>query len=332
MVARTSSSRGERHVGGHRRAPRARPDRRGGRSCRRGRRRRPAPGRPAADPAPARRTTTPGPGPRTGPRRTPAAPTATPRRPPASPGAPFRVRSRTPAAPSSRSSSSTVVRQVFARIVSGARSARAAAARSVSSSEATTRRSSRTAHSASPVRNETARSLAPSGSCGFERGEPAQDRVDEPPVPLVDEGDRLRDRGVGRDAEVAQLVRAQAQRRAAALGGRVDRAFEQRRERVVDRDQPAQRAVDELGRERRVPVGQAGPRERPREGEVRVRALVGDAPDHVERDRTRGRRRRPPSVRDLPRRPPSVRGLPRRPLPRPAHGTAHPSRSPTAGR
>jgi hypothetical protein len=65
-----------------------------------------------------------------------------------------------------RSSSSTVVRQVFVRIVSGACAASAAAARSVSSSDDTIRRSSRTAHSASPVRSETARSVRPSGASG----------------------------------------------------------------------------------------------------------------------------------------------------------------------
>ena len=156
-----------------------------------------------------------------------------------------------------------------------------------------------------------------------ERREPPQDRVHEASVARVGEGDGLRHRGVGGDAQEAQLVGPQAQRRAGALGGGVDRTVEQRRERVVDRDQPAERAVGELGRERRVAFGQADPRERSREGEVGVRAFIGDAPDHVERDRTRGRRRlRPPAGPDLGR----------RPGPPPVHGTRHPSDSPITGR
>jgi hypothetical protein len=142
-------------------------------------------------------------------------------------------------------------------------------------------------------------------------------------VARVGDGDGLRHRGVDRDAQEAQLVGPQAQRRAGALGGGVDRTVEQRRELVVDRDQPAEGAVDELGGERRVALGQGDPRERPRQGEVGVRALIGDAPDHIDRDRTRGRRRRRP-----PRGPDPARG----PGPPPVHGTGHPSDSPTAGR
>ena len=89
---------------------------------------------------------------------------------------------------------------------------------------------------------------------------------------------------MGRDPRVQHLVRAETERGARARRHPFDRPRRARADRVVEPGNVADRAVGELGGERPIPLVEARASEGRREDPVRVRALVGDPADHLERD------------------------------------------------
>ena len=133
-----------------------------------------------------------------------------------------------------------------------------------------------------------------------ERGEERLDPIREPPEHRVREGDRpleprrahefdrLVHSGVARHAvQVAELERAEAERRQHRRVQLAHRPLAERLDRMVERPLPLDRAEGELPRERAVAVVEVGrgTAQRP----VGVRPLLGDADEHVVGRLPRGR-------------------------------------------
>ncbi len=107
-----------------------------------------------------------------------------------------------------------------------------------------------------------------------------QDRVHERSSVLGRDGDRRAHGRVRRRPEERELIRAETQRRARREVGRVpDEAVGQ----PIAGSSHAQGAVDELGRERAIAVGEIGTRERGGKSQVRVRPVAFDAHQCFER-------------------------------------------------
>ena len=116
-------------------------------------------------------------------------------------------------------------------------------------------------------------------------GDLPQDRVHETPFPRRGKVDRLGHRGVPGDPHEQQLVRAQTQRGARAGAHPRHRPRRPEPDRAIQPGDVAQRAERELRRERAVARGQPRTLQERGEHPGRVRVLVGDATNRLDRDR-----------------------------------------------